>query len=201
MKSSVAKLLRTIFIVAAALLLIATAVLYFVETPVVEEGVEPTTAQRILLLGKEYLSEILMASGVSVVGVIGVLTKLIYNSAKATFNNSALTSTEIAALRQENESLRTSLAEQMVALGKLAMKQDIANTALLNTFQLSEMPATVRQQIYEALNAYKALEGQTTAATVPTTNDSTHLETPAETTEEPEQETTAATPAAAPVLL
>ncbi len=74
MKKQVAATFRTILIVLAVVLLIITAVLYFVDTPVVEEGQEPTTAQKIILTGKKYLSEILLALGVSGVTLIAAFT-------------------------------------------------------------------------------------------------------------------------------
>ena len=160
MKTNIAKLFKTIFIVIAVILLIITAVLYFMDTPVVEEGQEPTIAQKIILLGKKYLSEILMASGVSIIGIIGIFVKLIYNQVKQTFARSDLTSAEVAELKEENAELRKQITNMVSSITSLTKKQDIANNALLTTFSLSEMPSAVRSQIFTALSDYKAVDNK-----------------------------------------
>ena len=130
MKTTVAKTFKTIFIVAAVLVLVAAAVLYFVDAPVVEEGETPTVAQKVILLGKKYLTELLAAAGVSVVGVIGVLAKLIYNAVRQTVEKSTLTSTEVAEIKKENAELKSQIADAVAALAALAKKQDVANNAI-----------------------------------------------------------------------
>lgn len=157
MKTTVAKTFKTIFIVAAVLVLVAAAVLYFVDAPVVEEGETPTVAQKVILLGKQYLTELLAAAGVSVVGVIGVLAKLIYNAVRQAVEKSTLTSAEVAEIKKENAELNLQIADAIAALAALAKKQDVANNAILTTFALSELPASVRLKIDEAKAAYDAV--------------------------------------------
>lgn len=157
MKTTVVKTFKTIFIVAAVLVLVAAAVLYFVDAPVVEEGETPTVAQKVILLGKQYLTELLTAAGVSVVGVIGVLAKLIYNAVRQTVEKSTLTSAEVAEIKKENDELKLQIADAVAAIAALAKKQDVANNAILTTFALSELPASVRLKIDEAKAAYDAV--------------------------------------------
>lgn len=164
MKTTVAKTFKTIFIVAAVLVLIAAAVLYFIDAPVVEEGETPTMAQKVILLGKQYLTELLAAAGVSVVGVIGILAKLIYNAVRQTVEKSTLTSAEVAEIKKENAELKSQIADAVAALAALAKKQDVANNAILTTFALSELPASVRLKIDEAKAAYDAVSGTATPA-------------------------------------
>ena len=157
MKTTFVKTFKTIFIVAAVLVLVAAAVLYFVDAPVVEEGETPTVAQKVILLGKQYLTELLAAAGVSVVGVIGVLAKLIYNAVRQTVEKSTLTSAEVAEIKKENAELKLQIADAVAAIAALAKKQDVANNAILTTFALSELPASVRLKIDEAKTAYDAV--------------------------------------------
>ena len=194
MKTTVAKTFKTIFIVAAVLVLVAAAVLYFVDAPVVEEGETPTVAQKVILLGKQYLTELLAAAGVSVVGVIGVLAKLIYNAVRQAVEKSTLTSAEVAEIKKENAELKSQIADAIAALAALAKKQDVANNAILTTFALSELPASVRLKIDEAKAAYDAVG--TTAEPTETTpaeraDDTAPEEEPATTAEPAEA---AATP-------
>lgn len=197
MKTTVVKTFKTIFIVAAVLVLVAAAVLYFVDAPVVEEGETPTVAQKVILLGKQYLTELLTAAGVSVVGVIGVLAKLIYNAVRQTVEKSTLTSAEVAEIKKENAELKLQIADAVAAIAALAKKQDVANNAILTTFALSELPASVRLKIDEAKAAYDAVG--TTAAPTETTPAPDKAE---DTTTEAEPATTAepAEAAATPVV-
>lgn len=197
MKTTVAKTFKTIFIVAAVLVLIAAAVLYFVDAPVVEEGETPTVAQKVILLGKQYLTELLAAAGVSVVGVIGVLAKLIYNAVRQTVEKSTLTSAEVAEIKNENAELKLQIADAIAALAALAKKQDVANNAILTTFALSELPASVRLKIDEAKAAYDAVgttaeNPETAPAPAPVAADDTTTEAEPATTAEPAE--AAATP-------
>lgn len=197
MKTTVAKTFKTIFIVAAVLVLVAAAVLYFVDAPVVEEGETPTVAQKVILLGKQYLTELLAAAGVSVVGVIGVLAKLIYNAVRQTVEKSTLTSAEVAEIKKENAELKLQIADAVAAIAALAKKQDVANNAILNTFALSELPASVRLKIDEAKAAYDAVgttaeNPETAPASAPVAADDTTTEAEPATTAEPAE--AAATP-------
>lgn len=195
MKTTVAKTFKTIFIVAAVLVLVAAAVLYFVDAPVVEEGETPTVAQKVILLGKKYLTELLAAAGVSVVGVIGVLAKLIYNAVRQTVEKSTLTSTEVAEIKKENAELKSQIADAVAAIVALAKKQDVANNAILTTFALSELPASVRLKIDEAKAAYDAvgITAETTeTASAPVPAEDTAPEAEPATTAEPAE--AAATP-------
>ena len=195
MKTTVAKTFKTIFIVAAVLVLVAAAVLYFVDAPVVEEGETPTVAQKVILLGKQYLTELLAAAGVSVVGVIGVLAKLIYNAVRQTVEKSTLTSAEVAEIKKENAELKLQIADAIAALAALAKKQDVANNAILTTFALSELPASVRLKIDEAKTAYDAvgITAETTeTAPAPDKAEDTTTEAEPATTAEPAE--AAATP-------
>lgn len=158
MKTTVAKTFRTIFIVLAVVLLIITAVLYFIDTPVVEEGQEPTTAQKVILLGKDYLSEILLACGASGIGLMGVLTKLIYNSANKTLTQSLSTSADILTLTNRLKDNEQTIAALTEIIGKMSKKQDIANNMLMTTFSLSELPASLREQIHNAQTEYNGLD-------------------------------------------
>ena len=146
--------LRTILIVVAVVLLIIAAVIYFVEAPVVPEGEEPTLAQKIILVGKERLEAVLLALGVSGITLIGVFAKLIYNSAKRTFEQGTVTATDIAELKAENERLRTDNAAQNKQIAMLIKKQDIVNNALLTTFSLSELPSNLREKLLSAQSEY-----------------------------------------------
>ena len=149
--------LRTILIVLAAVVLVITAVIYFIDAPVVEEGQEPTVPQQIILLGKKYLSEILLVSGVSGVGLLGILTKLIYNSAKRTLMQSQNTSADVQILLEQRRQDRQEIAELKMEVKRLSRKQDIANSALLDTFALSDMPVSVREKIHVAREEYNGL--------------------------------------------
>ena len=196
MKTTVVKTFKTIFIVAAVLVLVAAAVLYFVDAPVVEEGETPTVAQKVILLGKQYLTELLAAAGVSVVGVIGVLAKLIYNAVRQTVEKSTLTSAEVAEIKKENAELKLQIADAVAAIAALAKKQDVANNAILTTFALSELPASVRLKIDEAKTAYDAV-GTTAEPTEMTPAPATKAEdttTEADTDTEAEPAEAAATP-------
>lgn len=197
MKTTVAKTFKTIFIVAAVLVLVAAAVLYFVDAPVVEEGETPTVAQKVILLGKKYLTELLATAGVSVVGVIGVLAKLIYNAVRQAVEKSTLTSAEVAEIKKENAELKLQIADAVAAIVALAKKQDVANNAILTTFALSELPASVRLKIDEAKAAYDAVgttaeNPETTPAPAPVAADDTTTEAEPATTAEPAE--AAATP-------
>lgn len=195
MKTTVVKTFKTIFIVAAVLVLVAAAVLYFVDAPVVEEGETPTVAQKVILLGKQYLTELLAAAGVSVVGVIGVLAKLIYNAVRQTVEKSTVTSAEVAEIKKENAELKLQIANAVAALAALAKKQDVANNAILTTFALSELPASVRLKIDEAKVAYDAV-GTTADATetTPAPDKAEDTTTAEDTAPEAKPAETAATP-------
>lgn len=157
MKKQVATTFRTILIVLAVVLLIITAVLYFVDTPVVEEGQEPTTAQKIILTGKKYLSEILLALGVSGVTLIAAFAKLIYNSANRTAAQSDTTAADVADLKQDNAELRAENRKQNDLIMRLMKKQDIFSNAVLTTFSLSELPRSLREQLHNAMTEYNGV--------------------------------------------
>lgn len=157
MKKQVATTFRTILIVLAVVLLIITAVLYFVDTPVVEEGQEPTTAQKIILTGKKYLSEILLALGVSGVTLIAAFAKLIYNSANRTAAQSDTTAAEVADLKRDNAELRAENRKQNELIMLILKKQDIFSNAVLTTFSLSELPRSLREQLHNAMTEYNGV--------------------------------------------
>lgn len=157
MKKQVATTFRTILIVLAVVLLIITAVIYFIDTPVVEEGQEPTVAQKIILTGKKYLAEILLALGVSGVTLIAAFVKLIYNSANRTAAQSNTTAADVAELRRDNAELRAENRKQYELIMQLMEKQDIANNVLLTTFSLSELPRSLREQIHNAMTEYNGV--------------------------------------------
>ena len=161
MKRGIAKTFKTIFIVLAVILLILTVFLYYVDSPVVEEGQEPTVAQKIILLGKQYLGEILAICGVSAVGLIGVLTKLILNSANKTLQQSEGTSAEVADLKSELAESRKENSQLRRELTLRDKKQDIANNLIMTIFSLSDLPAAVRERVYRAQTEYNALGGTT----------------------------------------
>ena len=149
--------LRTILIVVAVVLLIIAAVIYLVETPVVPEGEEPTLAQKIILVGKERLEAVLLALGVSGITLIGVFAKLIYNSAKRTFEQGTVTATDVLELKAENERLHADNAAQNKQIAILIKKQDIVNNALLTIFSLSELPANLREKLLSAQSEYNGV--------------------------------------------
>lgn len=157
MKSTIAKTFKTIFIVLAIVLLVITAVLYFIDTPVVEEGQEPTAAQKFVLLGKEYLSEILLACGASGIGLIGVFAKLIYNSVKNGLDGNAVMAAKIAQLEAKLEESEKTKVEQNQSITIMSKKQDIANNLLMTIFSLSELPVSLREQIYSAQTEYNGV--------------------------------------------
>lgn len=159
MKNSVAKTFKTIFIVLAVVVLIITAVLYFIDTPVVEEGQTPTVAQKTILLGKKYLGEILAACGVSALGLLSILVKLIYNSVKKSLVENEATSAAVSSLEQKyanSEKENIALRQVITTMGK---KQDITSTLLMTIFSLSELPVSVREQIHSAQTEYNSLDG------------------------------------------
>lgn len=157
MKKQVAATFRTILIVLAVVLLIITAVLYFVDTPVVEEGQEPTTAQKIILTGKKYLSEILLTLGVSGITLIAAFAKLIYNSANRTAAQSNTTAADVADLKRDNAELRAENRKQNELIMRLMKKQDIFSNAVLTTFSLSELPRSLREQLHNAMTEYNGV--------------------------------------------
>lgn len=157
MKHAVAKTFRTIFIVLAVILLVLTVFLYYIDAPVIEEGQEPTVAQKVILLGKKYLGEILAICGVSALGLIGVLVKLIYNSANSTTIASQSTAKDVVMLHQRLSENEAQLSRITSILNGLCTKQDIANNTLLTTFSLSELPASLRTKISDAQTAYNEL--------------------------------------------
>ena len=196
MKRGIAKTFKTIFIVLAVILLILTVFLYYVDSPVVEEGQEPTVAQKIILLGKQYLGEILAICGVSAVGLIGVLTKLILNSANKTLQQSEGTSAEVADLKSELAESRKENSQLRRELTLRDKKQDIANNLIMTIFSLSDLPAAVRERVYRAQTEYNALGG-TTESVAPTVEPVKNVDEskvqPAETSGEPTAEAPAAT--------
>ena len=163
-KKTVGTVLKTIVIVVAVVLLIITGFLYFVDTPVVEEGQEPTVAQKIILLGKKYLGEILAIFGISAVALMGVLTKLIYNAVLRAGSQAQNTSADVASVNarlDRQEKIIEKLLNIIIANGQ---KQDLANTTLLTTFSLSELPVSLREQIHSAQTEYSRLQQVTTEA-------------------------------------
>lgn len=158
MKRKVTTTIGIIVIVLAIVLLGIVAFLYFIDDPVVEEGKEPTVAQKIILLGKKYLGELLGIFGVSGIAVMGFLTKWIYESSKKTLAQSVNTTEDVAGLKSDNVQLRAENREQKKLLLKLIKKQDIANNMLMTLFSLSDLPASVREQIYKAQGAYDEVD-------------------------------------------
>lgn len=159
MKNTVAKTFKTIFIVLAAVLLIITAVLYYIDAPVIEEGQEPTVAQKIILLGKDYLAEILLACGASGIGLLGVFVKLIYNSVKKSVTDNQATAGYVLSLEKRQEINEKKIAEQNRLIAIMSKKQDIANNLLMTVFSLSELPLSLREQIHNAQTEYNGLDG------------------------------------------
>lgn len=158
MKTTVAKTFKTIFIVLAVVLLIITAVLYFIDTPVVEEGQTPTVAQKIILLGKEYLAEILAVCGVSAMGLIAFLVKLIYNSTNKSLAENRAMSATVSNLEQKyaNSEKENIALRQVITI--MSKKQDVTSTLLMTIFSLSELPVSVREQIHSAQTEYNSLD-------------------------------------------
>ena len=151
------KTLSAIVTVIAVLLLIIVAVLYFVDTPVVEEGQEPTLPQKLLIKGKEYLTEILAALGVSGVAVMTFLVNKIRSNSNNTLLQSQSTDAVVQGLQErvkKSEETIINLVELIVAIGQ---KQDIANNVLLTTFSLSDLPASLREKIANAQEQYNKL--------------------------------------------
>ena len=152
-----AKTLRTIFIVVAVVLLIIAAVLYYIDTPVVEEGQEPTLAQKIILLGKERLGEILAATGVSMVGLLAYFAKKIYDSVKKSVNQSLDTDANVKGLYKGYQDLVETVAYLYEVVNTIEQKQDIANNVLMTTFSLSDLPSSLREKISNAQEQYNKL--------------------------------------------
>lgn len=159
MKNTVAKTFKTIFIVLAAVLLIITAVLYYIDAPVIEEGQEPTVAQKIILLGKEYLAEILLACGASGIGLLGVFVKLIYNSVRKSVTDNQATAGYVLLLEKRQEINEKKIAEQNKLIAVMSKKQDMANNLLMTIFSLSELPLSLREQIHNTQTEYNGLDG------------------------------------------
>lgn len=151
------KTIKVILVVLAVILLALTAFFYFVDAPVVEEGQEPTVAQKIVLLGKQYLAEILVAFGVSGIGVIGVLVKFIYDSSKNTQTATEGASKEVKQLKAENAELKNKMVQLCAVIENIEQKQDILTNTILDTFSLSELPISLREQIHNAQTAYNAI--------------------------------------------
>lgn len=161
MKHTVAKTFKTIFIVLAVILLVLTVFLYYIDAPVIEEGKDPTVAQKIILLGKKYLGEILAICGVSALGLIGVLVKLIYNAGKDTQIASQHTSADVSALSERLNASEALIAKLTLYIEQLSKKEDIANNTLLTTFSLSELPVSLRETIHAAITEYNGLTSPT----------------------------------------
>ena len=83
-----------------------------------------------------------------------MLTKLIYNNAKHTFENSNVTSQEVIEIKQENRQLQEKYVQVSNLLETLLKKQDIANNVLLNIFSLSDLPLSIREEIHKAISEY-----------------------------------------------
>lgn len=149
------KTLKAVLIAVAVVLLIITAVIYFIDAPVIEEGEEPTAAQKIILLGKEYLSEILLTCGVSGVGLMALLTKLIYDNATRTLTQSKATSADVQSLAVRIDNNDATILQLAKIIDNIGKKQDIANNVLLTTFELSELPSSLRERIYNSHDEYK----------------------------------------------
>lgn len=151
------KTIKVILLVLALVLLVLTAFFYFVDAPIIEEGQEPTVPQKILLLGKQYLGEMLTLLGVSALAFMAVLVKFIYNSSKTTQTSANTTSLEMLQLKKENAEQKNELTRLYKKVDNMEQKQDILTNALLTTFSLSELPTSVREKIYTAQTAYNAL--------------------------------------------
>lgn len=152
------KILKAVLIAVAVVLLIITAVIYFIDAPVIEEGEEPTPAQKIILLGKEYLSEILLACGVSGIGLMGILTQFINNNANLTLLQSRATSADVKTLSKRLDNNERKLLELYQLVNGIGKKQDIANNVLMTTFELSELPSSLRERIYNSHDEYKKVD-------------------------------------------
>lgn len=158
MKKQIGATFRIIFLVAAVVLLIITAVIYFIDTPVVEEGKEPTLPQKIILTGKKYLSEILMAVGVSGIGAIAAFTKSIYKAGRETKLAAQNTYTDVAKLEKKLDERDQKIIALENKITTFEKKQDILSNMLFVTFSLSEMPSSLRKEIHSYQTAYNALQ-------------------------------------------
>ena len=183
------KTLKTILIVLAAVLLIITAVLYFVDTPVVEEGQEPTLPQKVIILGKEYLAEILTALGVSGIGAMTWLYFRIRSSAQSTLTQSQSTGANVKGLVTKVDEQQEIIKQQDEKITVLTEKLDILSSVIMTVFSLSDMPTNVRgivhagQETYKSIGAVKKLVEQVSE---PVQN------APAEPTQASEEETKSA---------
>lgn len=144
---------------------IVVAVIYFLDTPVVEEGVEPTVAQKILIAAKEKLGVILAALGVSAVGVIAYCVRAIMRSSTSanTTNTKAISLFEekISVLQADNTQLRAQCADLRSEVKTLIDKLDIQSGILVDTLLLSDMPSSVREKIANAKAQYDTLNAAT----------------------------------------
>lgn len=150
-----AKTLRTVVTVVAILLLIIVAVLYFVDTPVVEEGQEPTLPQKVLLLGKQYLGEILGALGVSAVTVMTFLYYKIRSSSNSTLTQSQSTDRNVQGLVTKVNEQQTIIEKQGEEISTLTKKLDILSNVIMTVFSLSDMPTNVRGIVHTGQEDYK----------------------------------------------
>ncbi|MCH5157526.1 MAG: hypothetical protein J1G02_06615 [Clostridiales bacterium] len=151
------KTLRTIFIVVAVMLLVIVAVLYYVDTPVVEEGQEPTLPQKIIIVGKEKLTEILAALGVTGIAAITFLVNKIKSSASSTLTESQSTGEGVRGLVTKVNEQQEIIKHQDEQISVLTDKLDILSNVIMTVFSLSDMPTNVRGIVHAGQEEYKGL--------------------------------------------
>ena len=152
-----AKTMRTILIVLAVVMLAIALFFYYVATPVVEEGQEPTLPQKIILFGKEKLNEILTLTGASMVGLLAYFTKRIYDSVKKSVSQALNTDANMQNISTTINGQRDIIKQQGEMISILTQKLDILSNVLMTTFSLSELPSNLREMIYTGQDQYNKL--------------------------------------------
>ncbi len=161
------KKFNIILLVVLAIIAIIVGVIYFIDTPVVEEGQEPTVAQKIIIVAKEKLNLILSALGVSAVGVIAFCFRKVVTSSANTSAVGAATLKKMDEfaedLKTKNQQLEQKYCELLSALTVLREKLDIQSSVTFDTYLLSDLPKTVRENINKAKADYANVSEQRAA--------------------------------------
>lgn len=170
------KTFSKILAVILAVLLVAVAVIGLMEMPEAEEGAELTKAQKLIVLLKTYLNEILATFNLSLGAFLLAIFNTISRQSQTTAKSAAATDGQVAELVKSNDKLLVDATEKDGKIKDLAEKIDVLMSVLTETLLLSDLPVTVREKItaykaeYDKLasaanDAVKAVETTVTAVT------------------------------------
>ncbi|MCM1043487.1 MAG: hypothetical protein NC350_04705 [Corallococcus sp.] len=146
------KTFSKILAVILAVLLVAVAVIGLMEMPEAEEGAELTKAQKVIVILKTYLNEILATFNLSLGAFLLAIFNTISRQSQTTAKSAAATDGQVAELVKSNEKLLADSKEKDGKIKELASKLDVLMCVLSETLLLSDLPVTVREKI----TAYKA---------------------------------------------